>query len=339
MVRRTAGLVGMMVAVLVAAGCGAVERAAPATPPGTPPAAAAVGEAPGPQGIPAGMGAPEPDGVFPRTVTHFGGETRIEAEPQRVVVIATGQTDAILTLGVVPAGVAYGDGADLIPRYVRAAFPQYAAQLDAMPSVGHRQSPNLEALAALRPDLILANSAASQDIYPVLSRIAPTVLVQGTGVNWKQDFLLLADSLGREGTGQAYLDAFAADAKALGERAGDRTVSFVRVTVDRTRVFGVPSFTGFIAWDAGLARPASQQFDKTSQDLSPEQLREADGDLIFYSVQGSTSAAEAASSPVLGSELWRNLTGEEIWVDDDPWYLNAGPTAARLVLEGLAQQL
>ena len=72
------------------------------------------------------MGAAEPDGVFPRTVTHFGGTTTIAALPQRVVVIATGQT------------------------------------------------------------------AASQDIYPTLAEIAPTVLVEGTGVNWKQDFLMLA---------------------------------------------------------------------------------------------------------------------------------------------------
>jgi iron complex transport system substrate-binding protein len=333
--RRSSALLGVGIALVIAAGCGA----APPAPTSASVAAAAGDGAPGPQGIPDGMGAPEPDGVFPRTVTHFGGQTRIDAEPQRVVVIATGQTDAILTLGVLPAAVAYGDGADLIPAYVRDAFPQYAAQLDAMPSVGHRQSPNLESLAALQPDLIMANAAASQDLYPVLSQIAPTVLVQGTGVNWKQDFLLLADSLGKEGTARGFLDAFEADAKALGEKAGDRTVSFVRVTVDRTRIFGVPSFTGFIAWDAGLARPATQRFDKTSQDLSPEQLRDADGDLIFYSVQGSTSAAEAASSPVLGSALWRDLTGERIWVDDDPWYLNAGPTAARLVLDGLTGTL
>jgi iron complex transport system substrate-binding protein len=28
-----------------------------------------------------------------------------------------------------------------------------------------------------------------------------------------------------------------------------------------------------------------------------------------------------------------------VLVDDDPWYLNAGPTAARLVLTGLADAL
>src|SRR2546430_8876976 len=79
--------------------------------------------APGPTSIPDGMGSPEGDGVFPRTITHFGGTTTIPAPPQRVVVIATGQTDAILTLGIVPVGVASGDNADLVPRYLRNAYP------------------------------------------------------------------------------------------------------------------------------------------------------------------------------------------------------------------------
>jgi iron complex transport system substrate-binding protein len=311
--------------------------------PPAPPAPADTGTPPGPTSIPDGMGAPEADGVFPRTITHFGGTTTISAPPQRVVVIATGQTDAILTLGVVPVGVAYGDDADLVPRYVRDAFPQYAAPLAAAASVGSRQSPNLEAIAALHPDLVLANATASQDVFPALSTIAPTVLVEGTGVNWKQDFLLLADSLGTEGTAQAFLDDFAADAARLGESAGEQTVSFVRVTGDRTRIFGVASFTGFVAWDAGLQRPESQRFDKTSQDLSPEELQLADGDRIFYSVQGAGTEAEAAESATIASPLWKALPavrdGRAVLVDDDPWYLNAGPTATRIVLSGLESAL
>lgn len=333
-----------VVAVVVFTALTGCAGAPPSTETPPPPAPAVpTGEPPGPTSIPAGMGAAEPDGSFPRTITHFGGVTSIPAAPLRVVVIATGQTDAVLTLGIVPVGAAYGDDADLVPRYVRDAFPQHAAQLAAVAPVGSRQSPNLEAIAALRPDLVLANAAASQDAYPALSAIAPTVLVQGTGVNWKQDFLLLADALGREGAAQAFLDGFAADAARLGDSAGEQTVSFVRVTAERTRIFGVASFTGFIAWDAGLRRPESQRFAKTSQDLSPEELRLADGDRIFYSVQGATTAAQAAESAVVANPLWSTLPavrdGRAVLVDDDPWYLNAGPTAAMLVLAGLEEAL
>lgn len=46
---------------------------------------------------------------------------------------------------------------------------------------------------------------------------------------------------------------------------------------------------------------------------------------------------------VLAGPLWKSMravdTGHAVKVDDDPWYLNAGPTAARLVVRQLADTL
>ncbi len=264
------------------------------------------------------------------------------------MVIATGQLDAALTLGVTPTGAAYGDGADLVPDYISFSFPQYADQLTQMADLGNRQSVDIEAVAAAEPDLILANKTGSEDIYPTLSAIAPTVLTEGTGVNWKQDFLLLADALGRTEQAQGFLDTFASDARALGDSVsngggsgGAPTVSFVRFTADRARVFGVASFAGFIASDAGLARPPSQQFDKTSQDFSEEEIQLANADWVFVSSQDAEADSSAASYTT--NPLWTGMSAATqnhiVRVDDDPWYLNAGPTAATIVLDGLRNAL
>ncbi|MCZ4519766.1 iron-siderophore ABC transporter substrate-binding protein [Rhodococcus ruber] len=305
----------------------------------------AVTDAPGPTGIPDGMGSGTADGVFPRTVGHFGGSTEIPAEPKKIVVIATGQLDATLTLGVVPTGVAYGDGAELVPDYISFSFPQYADRMTQFVNVGNRQEVDIEAIAAIEPDLILANKTGSEDIYSTLSTIAPTVLTEGTGVNWKQDFLLLADALGRTEQAQTFIDTFASDAAALGNSvagsSGTPTVSFVRFTADRARVFGVPSFAGYIAWDAGLARPESQQFDKTSQDFSEEEIQLANADWVFVSSQDAGADSSAASYTT--NPLWTGMSAATenhiVRVDDDPWYLNAGPTAATIVLDGLKNAL
>ena len=40
-----------------------------------------------PDALPDGYGSSAADGVFPRTVTHFGGTSQIPAEPERVVVL------------------------------------------------------------------------------------------------------------------------------------------------------------------------------------------------------------------------------------------------------------
>jgi len=288
-----------------------------------------------PRAVPAGMGSAAADGVFPRTVTHFGGTSEIRAVPVRVVVLGTGQLDAALSLGVVPVGSTRGDDAGLVPVYLSAAYPDRAADLAAMTDLGLRLAPSLEAITRVRPDLILANKAGSDELYPKLAAIAPTVLSQGTGVNWKQDLLLLAHVLGRAQTAGRLLDSFQADAAALGDRAAAPvTVSFLRVTTGRTRVFGVPSFTGSIAQDAGLERPPSQLFDATSRDISSEQLGLADADHVFYAVQGGGSPEQLGES--LLSSLGAVAAGRAVPVDDDVWYLDAGPTAARMVLDGLA---
>lgn len=341
-VKRTSIILSVIATAALVASCSSSDT--PTEEPVTTSTSEAVAESPGPTGVPDGMGSPGvDDGVFPRTVGHFGGSTEIPAEPKRIVVIATGQLDAALTLGVVPTGVAYGDGAALVPDYINREFPQYNDELADFVDVGSRQAPNLEAIAELEPDLILANKAASEDSYDTLSAIAPTVLTEGTGVNWKQDFLLLADALGRTEQAQSFIDDFVTRAKGLGQQVGaDKpTVSFVRFTADRARVFGVPSFAGYIAWDADLARPESQQFDKTSQDFSEEEIQLANADWVFVGSQTSEtgSRAETYTTNPLWTGMSSSTEGHIVTVDDDPWYLNAGPTAANIVLDGLSESL
>ncbi|MFC0454230.1 iron-siderophore ABC transporter substrate-binding protein [Rhodococcus jostii] len=331
------GIAAVAAFALVLSGCSSTQDTASSTittvvPP------AATGDFVAPRTVPEGMGSGKPDGEFPRTVAHFQGETTLDAEPEKVVVISTGQADALLSLGVVPAGSTRGDGAELIPPYLLAAYPQYRSGLDSVVDAGGRFTPNYEAIANLAPDLILMNTAGkdADTLYAQLSAIAPTVATQGTGVYWKQDFLLAADALGRTEQAQSLLDTFHADAAAVGTSLGAApTVSFTRQNGNRLRIFGVPSFTGSIAEDAGLARPASQQFGETSRDISEEELTVADAEWIFYGVQGG-DASTLTKAP-LWPELQAVRAGRAIPVDDDVFYLNTGPTAARQVLTVLGE--
>lgn len=302
--------------------------------------AAASGDYVVPRTFPEGKGSGEADGVFPRTVTHFAGETTIEKAPERIVVIATGQADAVLTLGMVPVASTKGKGADMVPQYLLDEFPEHADELKNMADVGSRLDPDVESVANAKPDLILMNNSGdgAAEEYAAMSAIAPTVVTQGTGLYWKQDFLLLADALGKTEQAQQWLDEYHADAAKVGEGVdGNPTVSFLRKNGDRTRVFGLASFPGSLAEDAGLARPESQQFEKTSEDISAEQLDNADADWVFYAVQGGDA------SELTGMPLWKTLgavsEGRAVQVDDDPFYLNAGPTAARVAMRAIADAI
>ncbi|MEW5095323.1 ABC transporter substrate-binding protein [Clavibacter michiganensis] len=342
--RRLAG-VALAATVLVAlAGC-----AAPAASTGTGSASGTAGadaDAAGtgyttPRTMPDGKGSGQPDGVFPRTVVHFAGTTTIPAAPQRVAVISTGQADSLLTLGIVPVASTAADGAAVVPDYLTRAFPEDADALAAVAPLGDRISPDIECVAAAKPDLILMNVTGKDaaSLYASLSAIAPTVATQGTGLYWKQDLLLLADAVGRTQQAASWLDSYQSDAAAFGAGLADRpTVSFLRSSADRIRVFGVASFAGSVAEDAGLPRPEEQDFtDETSRDISEEQIDLAEGDHVFAGVQGGDDTA------LTGLPLWPTLQAVEddavTFVDDDVFYLNTGPTAARSVLEAMRSAL
>lgn len=98
------------------------------------------------------------------------GELRFEQPPQRVVALNWWLAEHLLALGVTPVGVADAEG---YRKWVDQ--PTLPATVK---SVGARQSPNLEAIRALEPDLILVTGHMAAAV-PALKTIAPT-LVQTT---------------------------------------------------------------------------------------------------------------------------------------------------------------
>ena len=147
----------------------------------------------------------------------------------------------------------------------------------------------------------------------------------------------MADALGKPDTAQTWLDAFHTDAAEAG-RSIDRaaTISLLRRDGDRIRIFGAISFAGSVLADMGAARPESQRFtDDVSQDVSAEKLDQADGDWLLYGVQGGQASA------LTSMDLWPTLTAvsenRAVQVDDDPFFLNAGPTAAHTVLTTVSE--
>ena len=296
-----------------------------------------------PTELDSGLGSGQADGVFPRTVAHYQGETTINAAPTKVVIISTGQADAMLSLGMCPIGSTTASGAEgPVPQYLKDAYPDQASAIEAITKVGSRTEPDIEAIGALKPDLILTNIAGKDDadtLYKNLTAIAPTVVTRGTGQFWKIDFLLLADALGKREAAQSLLDIITQEAGEAGSAlttAG--TISLLRKNSDKLRVFGPISFSGSVVADMGLQRPDPQQFtDGVSQELSSETLDQADGDWLFYGVQGGKD------EELTGQALWGSLkavtAGHAVKVDDDPFFLNAGPTAARAVRDQIVKAI
>lgn len=279
------------------------------------------------------LGSDAPDGVFPRTVVHANGTTEIPEAPTRVVVLDTGELDAVLALGITPVGMVTTRGENPVPSYL-------ADKVKDVPSVGTIADVNVEAVAELRPDLILGSQVRAEKIYPQLAEIAPTVFSIRPGMPWKENFLLAGEALGKEAEATGILNRYADDVAVVREIApDDATVSMVRFMPGRLRLYAKSTFIGVILQDAGIARPTAQDIDDHAVEISPERISEADGDYIFWASYGSPDAS--GETAVISGDAWKNLTavkeGHAHRVDDDVWYLGLGPLGADIVVKQLRE--
>ncbi|MFJ9529409.1 iron-siderophore ABC transporter substrate-binding protein [Streptomyces sp. CS090A] len=280
----------------------------------------------------------------PRTVKTAMGDVKVPAAPQRVVVLDTAELDSVLTLGVKPVGATHAD--------VDSGFLNYLPkdQVAGITDVGQMMTPNLEAIAGLKPDLILTSKIRHGDKYAELSKIAPTVMTENTGYPWKENFQVHAEALNKQAEAKMVTDDYArhvADVtKALGgkEKAGATEVNMVRfVEGADIRIYGKKNYIATILADVGLGRPAitDKAKDGFSYDVSPEKIDLADADAVFHSTYGDPKKSKETQTT--GSGLWKNMdavkNGKVFAVDDQLWIQGIGYTAADKILHELRTNL
>ncbi len=274
--------------------------------------------------------------AFPRTITHDKGVTEIPARPKRIVALDNSLVEAVVLLErpLVGGISSYRD---------QKGFPPYLGDaVTDTEDVGPLETPDLEAIAALEPDLIVSATVRHDALYDELSKIAPTVFVKTTGPQWQQNITTLGDVLGAEQQAADSLADYKARAKEVGKavnaKAGSPTVSVVRFLDGPTRLMQKSSFIGNILSDAGLARPASQDVDAFAAEVGEEQIRQADGDQIFVT---SFSGGQDAKERFQRNPLWQQLAGVKAGkvtdVADEIWMTSVSVQGAHLVLDDLAK--
>ena len=272
-----------------------------------------------------------------RTVEHAAGRTEISGTPERVVVLDTGELDAVLALGVTPVGAVRTGVSDELPAYIEDAGVDPAE----IENVGTIAEPALEEIAALDPDLILSNSVRHAEIYEQLSAIAPTVFAEAIGETWEDNLRLAGEALGRSDDAEQLLADYEERAAEVGALYGDPAateVSMVRfLDGSAVRLYGEGSFIGDVLRDVGFARPEIQRTAETFVEVSPEQIDQADGDLVFHASYGDEG--RTAAGQITTGGLWQGLSavqqGRAFEVSDDRWFLAIGPLGAGLVLDDL----
>jgi iron complex transport system substrate-binding protein len=290
--------------------------------------------------------APDP-GPPTRQARNAAGVTpdavQVPADAQRIVVLSGDQLDALCALGLQSRVVAAAtpDGSPSQPSYLGAA-------VHGVPGVGARTSPDLRAIAAVHPDLILGSVALTPKLYPQLAAIAPTVFTGAPGAAWQDNLRGVGAATARTAAVDALISGFAQRAAQIGASrdAAHFQASIVQLTTDTIRIYGADNFPASVLTEVGVDRPAAQRFiDKayieigtTDADLARNpDLSAADADVVYVSC--ATPAAAERAATVLDSDPWRKLSANHdnrvYVVNDEIWQTGEGLVAARGIVDDL----
>jgi len=274
-----------------------------------------------------------------RIVKHAMGETPIKGTPLRVAVLTNESTEAVLMLGIKPVGAVQSFVGDPWYEHIK-------DQMDGVELLGEEGQPNLESIAALQPDLIIANKMRHEKIYDQLKGIAPTIESETLRGEWKNNFKLYAEALNKKDEGDKLLADFDARIEQFKAQAGDKlneTVSFVRFMGGKTRVYHTDTFAGIISSQIGIARNDMTKNAKDTfvDEITKERLPEVEAHRIFYfTFERGDGTANEQEKEWTNDPLWKGLTavkeGRAYRVDDGIWNTAGGIIAANLMLDELA---
>ncbi len=273
-----------------------------------------------------------------RPVPHAMGVSCIADQPQRIAVLDSGELDVVLTLGLQPVAATTPSHAGQFPVYLR---DQLAPTVD----LGVPQEPDMERLAALKPDLILGSKLRHGRYYPILSSIAPTVLSERIGASWAENLQLFAWALNQQDRARRWQQQFeqrCADIRQLAQQKQQPTVSVVRSMQSHIRLYLQDSFVGNLLQRCGISRPLAQQATGFAVRLrSPVAIKQLDGDILLlseYAVERGSLIRRWQHSG-FWSLLQAPASGQLYSIEDSWWMLGIGPTAALRILDDIEQVL
>ncbi|MFF2953842.1 ABC transporter substrate-binding protein [Kitasatospora sp. NPDC057965] len=298
---------------------------------------------PSEQGSPsAAAGGPAADAAGgKRTVKDATGTAvEIPAEPKRIVTLTQEDLDAVLALGLKPAGITNGQGLNEPPAYLK-------DKVQGVPVVGNLLQPVMDKVIAAKPDLILAGDMQDQQVLKQLREITPATLVTMAPTDdWKLSFRGIGNAVNKLDQANKVIADY--DAKAartggeLGENKG-KAVSIVRWNPTGPSWMEKKQFASGVALDMGLTRPQAQDKDGNAHTpaLSLEKINEIDGDWLFLSTltdDGKAALKDVQSKPAY-QELNAVKNNHTVTVDGSVWSTRGGPLAADVVIGDIAKAL
>lgn len=257
-----------------------------------------------------------------RTVQHIAGKTCIRADLKHVVTLSLPALGNALVLDIQPVGSTNHNQKEY-------KFPKYLeGKTAAVESLGSNAQPNLEKILLLKPDLIFGWNRNNRVTYPLLNKIAPTLLYDWQGTTtWRDHFNFMAKAVEKEDAAQKawnhYYQRIQELKIVLGKRYQNKSISFVYFCCNKMISQANNSFVGSILTDIGLKRPKAQDLSTTYGEIPivEEELEKIDGDILFVAAYYDNDKSRL--NKLQQKPLWKKLRAVKLnhvyFVDADTW--------------------
>ena len=255
-----------------------------------------------------------------RVIKQAMGETCVPDTPKRLAVLDLNLASDALMLGITPAGVTtFSDNS------VDGLHVYLGDKLRGIPTLEQVSQPNIESIVSLKPDLIIGSKKFHESIYPLLSKIAPTILESQSFLKWRERFNFIAEVLDKQTAAQKawsqYYQRMEELKTALGNSYKNKKISVVEFCCDGIYLIKSDSPISSIMRDAGL------QFQEALYDnpyeylqISEEELDKINGDILFVtSFSDSKSYIERLQKKPLWQKIKAVQQNKVYFVDGETW--------------------
>ncbi|MGO4547714.1 ABC transporter substrate-binding protein [Paenibacillus sp. 2TAB23] len=280
--------------------------------------------------------APTSQPAYPVVIKHMKGEETLEQHPLKIAVLDTKFVDQLVTLNEQPAGSvkAAADKSD---------FPAYLMdKLTDVKVLGTRDEPNLEAITAMEPDLIICTEF-QEEVYESLSKIAPTIMLD-FNEDWRDTLATFGKIVGKSEEASVVLEQYnekTTKLKAeLKAKLGEQTVALIRPRDEGIRIHTPSHRAASILYnDLGLSAPQQVLDEKDTAYQVPLEALPGVGADHYFLVQDDMF--KAIVEEFQQTETWKNVEAvknNQIYdVDSNVWIAYYGPIAINMVVDRVAE--
>ncbi|WP_017615979.1 ABC transporter substrate-binding protein [Nocardiopsis salina] len=262
-----------------------------------------------------GTGSPE-EQEGGRTLEDATGEVEVPERAERIVALDSLVIDTCVALGAPLVGAAEAGSVSTLPAYL-------GEGVEGVETVGNIAEPNIEAIGALEPDLILGTELRHEDLHEQLSAMAATFFVAEPAIGWQDNVLAIGRALGQDDRAEEVLGSLLAEAADAGQEVGAEgtTVHVLRHVDNGVRLHGPDTFSGSLLREMGFSVPDMDWDDNDMAELSFENLDRIDADVVFVTDDTDLDDELLSGVPAVAE-------GNAYGVDDRTWISGIGVVGA-----------